>query len=107
MCVPDRRVGCCLGPKGNGVNLGRGNEGGPGPQTESEISSQLPAGKEPTATYGSRGRGEEESGVTKRTHHAQSVHSLMILVYVCKYTQAIMRIKINVIFVYLFQENKS
>jgi hypothetical protein len=27
--VPDRRVGCCLGPEGNGVNPGRGNDGGP------------------------------------------------------------------------------
>jgi hypothetical protein len=25
------RVGCCLGPEGNGVSLGEGGEGGPGP----------------------------------------------------------------------------
>jgi hypothetical protein len=29
--VSDRGVGCCLEPKGNGTNLGEGNEGGPGP----------------------------------------------------------------------------
>jgi hypothetical protein len=30
--VPDVRVGRCLGPEGNGVSLGEGGEGGPGPQ---------------------------------------------------------------------------
>jgi hypothetical protein len=29
--VPDIEVGCCLGPEGNGVSLGEGGEGGPGP----------------------------------------------------------------------------
>jgi hypothetical protein len=29
--VFDRGVGCCLEPKGNGTNLGEGNEGGPAP----------------------------------------------------------------------------
>ncbi len=24
-------AGCCLGPEGNGVSLGKGGEGGPGP----------------------------------------------------------------------------
>ncbi len=44
-------MGCCLEPKGNGVNPGGGNEGGPGPQTGSKISSQPPAGKESTAPW--------------------------------------------------------
>jgi hypothetical protein len=29
--VPDRRVGCCQGPEGNGVNPGEEGEVGPGP----------------------------------------------------------------------------
>jgi hypothetical protein len=29
--VSDRGMGCCLEPKGNGVNPGGGDEGGPGP----------------------------------------------------------------------------
>jgi hypothetical protein len=29
--VPDMGAGCCLGPEGNGVSLGGGGEGGPGP----------------------------------------------------------------------------
>ncbi len=49
--VPDRRVGCCLGPERNGVNPGRE---GPAPQKGSEISSQLPARKEATVTWSRR-----------------------------------------------------
>jgi hypothetical protein len=37
-----------LGTEGNGVRSREGGEGGPGPQTRSEISSQLPARKEAT-----------------------------------------------------------
>jgi hypothetical protein len=37
--VSDRRVGCCLEPKGNGVNPGGGMREGPAPQAESKISS--------------------------------------------------------------------
>ncbi len=29
--VLDIEAGCCLGPEGNGVNLGEWGEGGPGP----------------------------------------------------------------------------
>ncbi len=29
--VPDVEAGCCYGPEGNGVSLGGGDEGGPGP----------------------------------------------------------------------------
>jgi hypothetical protein len=31
LIVPDRGAGRCLGPEGNGVSLGKGGEGGPGP----------------------------------------------------------------------------
>ncbi len=46
--VPYKGVGCCLGPEGNGVSTGEEGEGGPGPQTRSEISSLAPARKEGT-----------------------------------------------------------
>jgi hypothetical protein len=32
LTVPDTGAGRCLGPKENGVSLGEGGEGGPGPQ---------------------------------------------------------------------------
>ncbi len=38
--MPDVGAGCCLGSEENGVSLGEGNEGGPGPQEEGKISSQ-------------------------------------------------------------------
>jgi hypothetical protein len=43
--VSDRRVGHCLVPKGNGVNQGGGNEGGPGPP-DGEQDKQLTASRE-------------------------------------------------------------
>ncbi len=43
--VPHRRVGCCLGPEGNGVNPRRGNDGGPG-HPDREQDKQSTAGKE-------------------------------------------------------------
>ncbi len=29
--MPDEETGCCLGSEGNGVNVGKGGRGGPGP----------------------------------------------------------------------------
>ncbi len=37
------QAGCCLVSEGNGVSLGEGGEGGPGPQETGKISSQYPA----------------------------------------------------------------
>jgi hypothetical protein len=34
--VPDMGAGRCLGPEGNGVSLGNGGEGGPGPSRGKE-----------------------------------------------------------------------
>jgi hypothetical protein len=42
--VPDRGVGRCLGPEGNGVSLGEGGEGGPGPLGSKEEQSVLSEG---------------------------------------------------------------
>jgi hypothetical protein len=48
--VLDMRAGCCLGPEGNGVSLGEGGEGRPGPQEARKISSQCSVRAETTWT---------------------------------------------------------
>jgi hypothetical protein len=52
--------GCCLGPEGNGVSLGEGSEGGPGP----------PGSKEDKQSVFSKGRDsmdkDEEGGGSAR-----------------------------------------
>jgi hypothetical protein len=40
--VPDEETGCCLGSEGNGVSVGMGGWGGPGPPEGGKISSQCP-----------------------------------------------------------------
>jgi hypothetical protein len=44
LIVSDRGAGCCLEPKGNGVNPGEGNERGPGPPS-GEQDKQLTASR--------------------------------------------------------------
>ncbi len=45
--VPDMRAGRCLGPEGNGVSLGEGGEGGPGPpRGEDDNQSVLREGRD-------------------------------------------------------------
>jgi hypothetical protein len=44
--VPNMRVGCCLGPQGNGVSSGEGGEGGPGPYGVGKIRVNYPPSKE-------------------------------------------------------------
>ncbi len=46
--MPDTRVGCCLGPEGNGVGPGEGGEGRPGPPNKEGDKQSLPARKEAT-----------------------------------------------------------
>jgi hypothetical protein len=61
-----------MDPEGNGVNPGKGNEGGPGPRSEEQdkqLISSSGGGKTP---MGQPARQEDESGTTSRTHHAQS-----------------------------------
>ncbi len=43
--MPDMGAGHCLGPEGNGVSLGEGGEGGPGPP-ESRKDKQSMLSKE-------------------------------------------------------------
>ncbi len=70
--VSDREVGRCLEPEGNGVSPGWGNGGGPSPPS-GEQDKQLITnrGRDNSLIEQQRGR-EEESGVTRRTHHTQS-----------------------------------
>ncbi len=66
--VSERGVGCSLEPKENGVNLGGGDEGGPGPP-DREKDKQFTISRVGDNSTMER---EEGSGVTKRTHCTQS-----------------------------------
>jgi hypothetical protein len=71
--VSDRKVGRCLEPEGNGVNPGRGNGGGPGPPSR-EQDKQLITNRGGDNSFMEQQEGREEvSGLTKRTHRAQSM----------------------------------
>ncbi len=67
--VADEEVGRCLDPKENGVNPGGGNGVGPSTPGGSKISSRGGG----NILMEQLGRLEEEFGVTRRTHHAQSM----------------------------------
>jgi hypothetical protein len=41
-CVPDTRVGRCLGPEGNGVSSGEGGEEEPGPSNKEGDKQSTP-----------------------------------------------------------------
>jgi hypothetical protein len=70
--VADKGVGSCMDPEGNGVNPGEGDGGGPGPPS-GEQDKQLISSRGGGNTHMEQpGRLEDESGVTTRTHRAQS-----------------------------------
>ncbi len=53
--MPDMRAGCCLGQEGNGVSLGEGGEGRPGPpRSKGDKQSVLNEGRD------NMDKGEEE-----------------------------------------------
>jgi hypothetical protein len=61
-----------MDPDGNGVNLGEGNGGGPGPPS-GEQDKQLISSREGGDTSMEQpGRLKDESGMTTRTYRAQS-----------------------------------
>jgi hypothetical protein len=43
LLVPNRRVGRCLGPEGNGVSSEEGGEGGPGPPSKEGDKQSTPS----------------------------------------------------------------
>ncbi len=58
--VPNRRVGCCLGPEGNGINRWEGGEGGPGPPDKEQD-------KQSTASNEGGNMEQEEEGKKSQT----------------------------------------
>jgi hypothetical protein len=70
--VSDEEAGRCLDPEGNGVNPGGGNGGGPGPPGREQDKQLITSRGRGNTLMEQQGRLEEESGVTKRTHRAQS-----------------------------------
>ncbi len=70
--VADEDTGRCLDPEGNGVNPGRGNGGGPGPPGGGQDKQLISSREGGNTLMEQPGRPEDESGVTKRTHRAQS-----------------------------------
>jgi hypothetical protein len=70
--VPDREVGRCLEPEGNGVIPGRGNGGGPGSPSREQDKQLFTSRGGDNSLMEQQGGREEESCVTKRTHCAQS-----------------------------------
>jgi hypothetical protein len=71
--VADKEVGRCLDPEGNGVNLGGGNGGGPGPPSREQDKQLISSRGEGNTLMERPGRLEEESGVIRRTHRAKSM----------------------------------
>jgi hypothetical protein len=90
-------------PEVNGVIMGRGAEGGPGPpsgEQDKQLICNSGGGETP---MGEREGQQDWSDAASRTHHAQStincevaaIALLYIVITMCKYLD------------YLFQENKS
>ncbi len=71
LSVSDQEAGRCQDPEGNGVNLGGGNRGGPGPPGREQDKKLITSRGEGNILMEQQGR-REESGMTKRTHRAQS-----------------------------------
>jgi hypothetical protein len=72
LTVSDGEAGRCLDPEGNGVNPGGGNGGGPGPLGGEQDKQLITSTGGGNILMEQQGRQEEGSGVTKRTHRAQS-----------------------------------
>jgi hypothetical protein len=71
--VSEREAGRCLEPEGNGVNPVRENGGGPGPPSGEQDKQLITSRGRDNSPMEQQERREEESGMTKRTHHAQSM----------------------------------
>ncbi len=74
--MSDREAGRYLEPEGNGVNLGGGNGGGPGPPSGVQDKQLITSRGGGNSLMEQQGRWGEESGMTKRTHGAQSTYIL-------------------------------
>jgi hypothetical protein len=66
-------AGECMDTEGNGVNLGEGNRGGPGPPSGEQDKQLISNSGGDNTLMGQPGRQEDESGMTTKTHRAQSM----------------------------------
>ncbi len=73
--VADKGAGRCMDPEGNGVNLREGNRGGPSPPSGEQDKQLISSRGGDNTLMGQSGRLEDESGVTTRTHRAQSTYT--------------------------------
>ncbi len=62
----------CVDPEGNGVSLGRGAKGGPGPPSEEQDKQLICNSGGDKTPMGEPGGQQNGSDATSRTHHAQS-----------------------------------
>jgi hypothetical protein len=62
-----------MDPEGNGVNPGEGDGGGPGPPSREQNKQLISNNGGDNTLVGQPGRQEDKSGVTTRTHRAQSM----------------------------------
>jgi hypothetical protein len=65
-------AGRCMDPEVNGVNPGEGNGGGPGPPSGEQDKQLISSRRGDNTLMEQPGRLEDESGMTTRTHRAQS-----------------------------------
>jgi hypothetical protein len=74
--VTDREKKECMDPEGNGVTIGRGEEGGggvagpPSGEQDKQVICSSGGGKTPIREQGGQ---QDGSDATSRTHHAQSM----------------------------------
>ncbi len=71
--VADEGAGECMDTEGNGVNLGEGNGGGPSPPSGEQDKQLISNSGGDNTLMGQPGRQEDESGMTTKTHRAQSM----------------------------------
>jgi hypothetical protein len=71
--VADEEAGRCLDPEGNGVYPGGGNGGEPSPPRGEQDKQLISSRGGDNTLMEQPGRLEEECGVTKETHLAQSM----------------------------------
>jgi hypothetical protein len=71
--VADKGVSEFVDPEGNGVSLGRGAKGGPGPPYEEQDKQLICNSGGDKTPMGEPGGQQYGSNATSRTHHAQSM----------------------------------
>jgi hypothetical protein len=62
----------CMDPEGNGVIMGRGAEGGPGPPSKKQDKQLICNSGGDKMSMGAPGGHSDGLDATSRTHHAQS-----------------------------------